>query len=184
MIKEKHLHRANFKEVCHVLSNLAGSSIEARDLIISQPFFSDLMRVLKVHLIKDDYLDYCWILRIFMRGVQDDHRSYPKLEVATSMLEIISKVFVDTFHPDILMECSSSFLHYLEPNEDQQERNHLFTHMSNLVYHLNRCLYESNLQLKVAKQLLQVLNRLCQGSETTIQELFSNETDLRVKYDN
>lgn len=184
IIQEKHLLPINFRETCFLLSNIAASSLEMREIILKHEFFQNFLSLMKTHIRKEHYLDYCWTLKIFLLGDKNDESTYPDVMIATKMIDITARIFIDSYAADVVEECIQGFIAYLQPNIEQEERSHYFIHIPNLVYHLNRCLFESNFPMIIICGMLQVLERLAQSSEETIQAVFCNESDLTVTFSN
>lgn len=134
---------------------------------------------MKNHIVKEDFLVYSWTLRIFIRGENDD-RSYPGLNIASKIFEIMAAIFIDSGSLDGILECAQGFIYFLHPNLDHGDRIAEFVRFPNLVFSIKKRLFESNFPMKVSWHLLYILERLSQSTDLVVQAVFCNASDIEV----
>ena len=165
--------------ILNLLTNLAGNSLEIRDTIIKQPLFSDLLQAVKTYIVKDDFAEYAWIFKIFLRGDMDD-RSFPEFQIATKILRLVSTIFTNTFNHESIFECGLAIYFYLLPKTDQEDRELEVFNSEGLIRQIKICLFESSFPMKVVLPILQVLSLLASASVSITNGIFSDDSDIEV----
>ena len=178
ILSETNLYRGTFLNFAYVLGNLAGDSLQTRDLLMNHAVFDVFISKMPLNIVKENFSEFSWVIRLFLRG--NDDRNYPSIEITKKLVKIVAEIFKSSYDPGVIFESGWSLCFFLNCNIDKQERIDWIISLD-ILHHLGKCLFELNFTLKPLLPLLFILEKLAEGSEHQVVSVFNNDSDIEVK---
>lgn len=178
IISEMTLYRKTFLNMVYIIANLAGNSLEARDLLISHPMFEIFLARLPSHAVLDTFRELSWVIRLLLRG-DSSPSSFPPIDIGKQLVMIASKIFNYTNDLETLYEAGWAIYFFLSCDFDQIERREFIVEQS-IFLHLSKCLFEFNYPVRAIAPLVHILEKMSEGPEEIVERVFNEETDIEV----